>query len=514
MIANSPSTSPLADREAARRWALQTLGAPDDLAPEAVGPLLVGRLEECAFVPSPSGHEALLVAAHPESFERVWEAERGAFGRQSQWQLREEADELARRFFDLAPSDRRGRFEALWKRCGEAPLARQRLVELRPGLDFDRTPPADASEEEKRLLGWLCELFVMRPAERGGRREAILQEVPSVGAEWHNAALRLAGRCPVAVQLDGELFIALGAGLGPSLSYQGAVAGAAPGSSVQMAGYSVPADRAGNHGGATMLTSTDTGAAFPSRPVPAYPYPQPTSNSGSNHLWWIAAVLAALVVMGVLRFATMPDRQPPAPTYTPPPINIPRPAYTPPRFDPPPYTPSSESYGPSVFPVPEPAATTSDAPAGAETEPAAAPGATPDIQRILEETGLAQPPQERRPAEGPRPAEPPAVTEEPPFDLPEEGPAEGPLPPGFDMPDEGPPTEEDPFPMDDPEFDMPGETPPAETPPAEEDPFPMQEPDFDLFNGVPPDEDDSFPMEAPGFGLFDDGPPAAEDSLP
>jgi hypothetical protein len=182
-------------------WAGRQLRLSEGAAPAQAHGLVLRGLAHHEFVPTPEWQEA---------FDVIYRSGRakGPCGRawcDEETRLRAEVESFATEFFKLSPQERRSRWQALALQCRPFPRLVARLEGLEPGLDVE----AVAISPKERQLLWLAEqattLFVLRPPERAARRQALLANVATQGANLEKAASRFQKRHSALAALEPDL---------------------------------------------------------------------------------------------------------------------------------------------------------------------------------------------------------------------------------------------------------------------------------------------------------------------
>jgi hypothetical protein len=166
------------------RWACETLKIAGPVAAEAVPGILLDRLDEADGVPPSGWRQALRLMADPAR--PLPPPDRDAFLQADESRQRAEVDAFAAGFFDLAPAERRLRWESLIVQCEPyAPLV-ARLRALKEGLDVER--PAQTGEARiDALAAHLCRMYVLTPVERERAHWDFLASCSQAGPEGNTA---------------------------------------------------------------------------------------------------------------------------------------------------------------------------------------------------------------------------------------------------------------------------------------------------------------------------------------
>src|SRR5262249_47528855 len=101
---------------------------------------------------------------------------------------RAEIEKFAAEFFHLSPTPRHKHWQELYDRCSWSLTLAARLKALAPGLKVDRNRPSSEGPYCRRLAHYVCDLFLLRPAERAAQRRALLEGMADDMAEWERAA--------------------------------------------------------------------------------------------------------------------------------------------------------------------------------------------------------------------------------------------------------------------------------------------------------------------------------------
>lgn len=194
------------DLAAARRWAADLLGVPEDAPAAEARRAYLRKLREHEFLPPPYLRHAcgvLVGEVAPSAAEEAWrpaEEER----------LRGEVAAFVTVFFELDVPVRRERWNALWTRCAAVPLLVSLLRALQVGLEVNtRGGPADQTfpgmlARELRLN------FGLPPVFWAGSWQRFLREIEDPAAagsrrDWEKAARYLQAEWPALVALNPEL---------------------------------------------------------------------------------------------------------------------------------------------------------------------------------------------------------------------------------------------------------------------------------------------------------------------
>jgi hypothetical protein len=175
--------------EAKRQWACAALDVPAGAPPDDVPSLLLDRIEQARFLPSPAARQAIGVLLGPAGDDSPHEPP--TFSQAREQLLRDEVERFAETFFDLPIAERRRQWRELAGRCRFWPALRARVGGLEPGLLVDPAAAATESPAVIALAAHLRNLFVLRPTARAALREKLTGNMASDVAIWESAAKRL-----------------------------------------------------------------------------------------------------------------------------------------------------------------------------------------------------------------------------------------------------------------------------------------------------------------------------------
>lgn len=188
-----------------RAWAARQLGVAPNTGEDEVRHGFLRRLPDAEFVPpwEEQGAAAVLTGRSPTRTTRLVAA------REEEVRLRVEVEEFAAEFFMLPPAERKRRWLALSEACTFTVPLTARLYRLGAGLDVEL--PAERCTPVGQLAGYVAELFVLRPAERAFRRQAILQQIRADPACWERAAQQLRKQHADVASLENDWILKLAA---------------------------------------------------------------------------------------------------------------------------------------------------------------------------------------------------------------------------------------------------------------------------------------------------------------
>jgi hypothetical protein len=177
-------------------WAAEQLGVSAESSAEAVRSAFLRELEPFDFVPPEPVQQAFhaltrrapapLVAAEAETT------------------LRGEVEAFAESFFTLPCTERQSQWRDLNARAETFPAVKARLQQLRLGLAIS-PEVRDPEPRVRQLAGDVCALFVLRPAERAQRRQALRRGWLEHMSPWEDAARALQRRHPATADLEPDL---------------------------------------------------------------------------------------------------------------------------------------------------------------------------------------------------------------------------------------------------------------------------------------------------------------------
>jgi hypothetical protein len=179
-------------------WARRKLAVAENATARAGHATILRDLATASFVPATDWHEAFEIICRPargrcRSGRALWDEEA---------RVRTDVEAFATEFFNLGPSARRDRWEALARQCQVFPRLAARLEGLEAGLDVE---VASVSLRESQLQ-WLGEqaaaLFILRPPERAARRQTLLAEVRNQGSSLEKVARQFQRRFPALASLE------------------------------------------------------------------------------------------------------------------------------------------------------------------------------------------------------------------------------------------------------------------------------------------------------------------------
>jgi hypothetical protein len=185
-------------------WAAGQLQVSPGASPGEVQAALWRSLPEADFVPAPAVDQAwrILIPRRSVPAPGVSMEDRSFQEKEEQW--RAEVEQFAQEFFNLSPTDRHRRWQDLHGRFAwSRPLA-ARLKALAVGLTVNRDAYLADSPQRRRLAHYVCDLFVLRPAERAAQRRALLEGMAAEMAEWERPANRLFVDDPALARLEPE----------------------------------------------------------------------------------------------------------------------------------------------------------------------------------------------------------------------------------------------------------------------------------------------------------------------
>jgi hypothetical protein len=268
--------SPDMRQEERDRWARETLRIPLETPEKEVHALLLDRLEEADFVPSPDWSQAIrqLAGAAPRRVLRP--STYDAFLAHDEERLRDEVDAFAARFFDSPPSERRQRWAGLLARCEWSAPLEARLRWLEVGLDVVWPKCNFPSDDVRLLIEHVGEAFVLSPGHRDALHRDFWRKIAkkgSVSSVWRHVVHLVRKSYSDVARLDPEFLDALARG-----------------------------SRAGG------LLFWDAKASKTPRAAP-----EPVAGggrSGGTFPWWIGIILA----MSLARACPNSERSPPQPT--------------------------------------------------------------------------------------------------------------------------------------------------------------------------------------------------------
>lgn len=155
-----------------QRAAATALGLDPGAGVEAARSAFLRRVGDVGFVPSSlvrgAAAESGVIPRGPEG--------RAALDAEAERMQAASIDEFADSYWELSPSDRRVRWEALSGGSERYPRVRRRLDELAGGLDV--VPPTNIGDEARaQLVDVLVELYPMKPAARARRRAELIPRI-------------------------------------------------------------------------------------------------------------------------------------------------------------------------------------------------------------------------------------------------------------------------------------------------------------------------------------------------
>ena len=187
------------------------LGIPGEVPPTERVRLLLQQLDHADYMPPTAWYDVLelLADANPECAGTIWHA-RPALSREFEDRLRTEIDELATRFWDIAPTDRLPQWNGLAQRSRCWPSLRARLALLEPGLALDLIA-IDVTGDERvtRLAQSVVQLFALDATSRGQSIGAVLGSMVNDPHAWEEAAQRLSRDRPEIARLVPEFLAAV-----------------------------------------------------------------------------------------------------------------------------------------------------------------------------------------------------------------------------------------------------------------------------------------------------------------
>lgn len=172
------------DRTARRlRWAREQLELSDEDDFDAVRVRTMVRLGKDEFVPDVVTLEAYraLLGAQRNFFQT---RESPAYAQHEENVLLGEVEKFAERMFAMPPAERRQRWQELYARMQHCLRAKTRLELLWPGVLLELPEIRAEADYKSRLMGYLAELFVLRPAARTERLDEILQTMRGDAQHW------------------------------------------------------------------------------------------------------------------------------------------------------------------------------------------------------------------------------------------------------------------------------------------------------------------------------------------
>jgi hypothetical protein len=174
-------------------WAVRTTGL--DPAADARDRLfqLLRRLERDGFLPWAAEILAVRTFCEPALLDLRQEMAGPFVADLWQW-LAPRVDRFCADFFTIAPAERRAQWNNLRRLSVECPPLRRRLDLLHPGLSIDVNQLARESPDGRKVADFLCELFVLHPAQRAARRRAFFSASPTELAKARHALRRLRRR--------------------------------------------------------------------------------------------------------------------------------------------------------------------------------------------------------------------------------------------------------------------------------------------------------------------------------
>jgi hypothetical protein len=172
-------------------WAAEQLGVGPQTPPEEVRAAFLRSLPQRDFVPPASVRQALRILApvKPSGLPSLPSDDSDFLAREGE--LRAEIERFAVEFFNLGLGRRQQRWQELYDRCSWSQTLGARLRALVPGLKVDRNCLASAGPYRRRLAHYVCDLFLLRPAERAAQRRALLEGMADDMGEWEWAAKQM-----------------------------------------------------------------------------------------------------------------------------------------------------------------------------------------------------------------------------------------------------------------------------------------------------------------------------------
>ena len=208
-MTTAPATSPPWQSEA-RQWARFVLDAPEDFDAAQPHQLLLARLKEAEFVPVAQWEEAGRMLVDDEFAPQPDQDLGYPFFFAFEGRLHGVMSQFVADFFQLAPDERRKKWEFLSERSKFAPALRWHLGHLKPGLDA--TLPADPTGDKyvDELIDHLRRTFPLPPPLRAAYNQAFLWRVAREPKPWPKAVKRLQRRHPSLTALQPEFFNQIG----------------------------------------------------------------------------------------------------------------------------------------------------------------------------------------------------------------------------------------------------------------------------------------------------------------
>lgn len=123
--------------------------------------------------------------------------------------LRAAVDDFARRFWELAPADRRAEWSALSARTRDDPRCYVRLNRLEPHLDLAGGPADDAPQPARAIESALRTLATLAPPDQAVRRAEFVRTLSPPPGQWQKTALAIRSRRPEIAALDPALIDSL-----------------------------------------------------------------------------------------------------------------------------------------------------------------------------------------------------------------------------------------------------------------------------------------------------------------
>jgi hypothetical protein len=191
-------TSPEA---AARHWAAELLGVPEDASPPEARRAYFRKVRESDFLPPRSWRRALRVfeGASTEPDEEWLVANEG--------RLRAEAAAFAEAFFTLPVPQRRERWQALHSACADIPPLLAQLEALKAGLEIETEGLPRDESHYGRLVEHLLQSSLLPLVGRYASRQAFLRRIEESSTRadrkaMEKAAQYLLAERPVIAALD------------------------------------------------------------------------------------------------------------------------------------------------------------------------------------------------------------------------------------------------------------------------------------------------------------------------
>ncbi|MCA9162786.1 MAG: hypothetical protein KDA62_07395 [Planctomycetales bacterium] len=175
------------DRIARRlQWAREQLEIGDAEDFDVVRVRTMTRLGKDEFVPDAVTLEAyrVLLGAQRNFFQT---RESPSYSQHEESALLDEVEKFANQMFAMPLAERRQRWQELYAGVQHCLRAKARLELLWPGVSLELPEIRGEADYKSRLMGYLAELFVLRPAARAERLDEILQAMRGDSKQWSAA---------------------------------------------------------------------------------------------------------------------------------------------------------------------------------------------------------------------------------------------------------------------------------------------------------------------------------------